>query len=82
MASISEVLPAADDDWMMIAKRLVQLAADGRQVADQLVGRLAHHVEVGHDPVQQVRVAQQPQGCVPFLGRHARGRLLRLHHLR
>ena len=31
-------------------KGLIELAADGRQIADQFVGRLAHHVEVGHDP--------------------------------
>ena len=43
-------------------QRLVELARDGRQVADELVRLLADDaaaLEVGEDAVEQLRVAQQ-----------------------
>ena len=46
-------------------ERLVELARDRRQVADELVGVLADQaagLEVGRDPVQEPRVLQEGQG--------------------
>ena len=63
-ASISELLPAADDDCTTTASGFVQLARDRRQIAHELVGLLADHaaaLEVSEDAVEQLRIAQQCQ---------------------